>query len=224
MIFVVGSILAGFAPTMGVLISARAVQGIGVGGLTALVQVVIAVDGLPARARPLLRLPRRGLRASARSPARSSAASSSTRLARLALVLLRRHPVRAAAFVRAAEDPAPADVKREVKIDYPGAGLIVGGVSALLIWVSLAGKQFDWVSWPDRPTGRRSVWRCSSPRSYRARAPRSRSSRSHLFRDRTVAPGHLRLIFVGVAMFGGTVFLSQYFQIARGDVADRTLA
>ena len=41
-IFSIGSLLAGFAPNMGVLIGARAVQGLGVGGLTALVQVVIA--------------------------------------------------------------------------------------------------------------------------------------------------------------------------------------
>src|SRR6478672_5113739 len=41
-IFSAGSIVAGFAPSMGVLIGARAIQGLGVGGLTALVQVVIA--------------------------------------------------------------------------------------------------------------------------------------------------------------------------------------
>src|SRR6476620_5871294 len=41
-IFSAGSLVAGFAPNMGVLIGARVVQGLGVGGLTALVQVVIA--------------------------------------------------------------------------------------------------------------------------------------------------------------------------------------
>src|SRR5690242_18636140 len=41
-IFVAGSLVAGLAPSMGVLIGARAFQGLGVGGLTALVQVVIA--------------------------------------------------------------------------------------------------------------------------------------------------------------------------------------
>src|SRR6478736_2586681 len=41
-IFSAGSLVAGFAPNMGVLIGARAIQGLGVGGLTALVQVVIA--------------------------------------------------------------------------------------------------------------------------------------------------------------------------------------
>ena len=46
-IFSIGSLIAGFAPTMEVLIGARAVQGLGVGGLTALVQVVIATMVTP---------------------------------------------------------------------------------------------------------------------------------------------------------------------------------
>src|SRR5262245_51802817 len=41
-IFVVGSMLSGFAQNAGEIIAARAFQGIGVGGLQALVQVVIA--------------------------------------------------------------------------------------------------------------------------------------------------------------------------------------
>ncbi len=34
-------------------------------------------------------------------------------------------------------------LKRAVKIDYLGATLIVAGVSLVLIWVSLAGNQFE---------------------------------------------------------------------------------
>ena len=41
-IYSVGSLIAALAPNMQVLIGARVVQGLGVGGLTALVQVVIA--------------------------------------------------------------------------------------------------------------------------------------------------------------------------------------
>src|SRR5512144_2834996 len=42
LIFVAGSVIAGTASSMGVLIGARAIQGVGVGGITALVQIVIA--------------------------------------------------------------------------------------------------------------------------------------------------------------------------------------
>ena len=41
-IFAIGSLIAALAPSMEVLIGARVVQGLGVGGLTGLVQVVIA--------------------------------------------------------------------------------------------------------------------------------------------------------------------------------------
>jgi MFS family permease len=37
-----------------------------------------------------------------------------------------------------------------------------------------------------------------------------------LFRDRTTSLSTFASVFVGVAMFGSTVFLSQYFQISRG--------
>jgi len=37
--------------------------------------------------------------------------------------------------------------RRVVSIDYAGGLLIAAGVSALLIWVSLAGQEYDWVSW-----------------------------------------------------------------------------
>ena len=41
----------------------------------------------------------------------------------------------------------PPRPRRKVYLDFPGALLVAGGVSALLIWVSLAGTQFDWASW-----------------------------------------------------------------------------
>ncbi|MDN5759146.1 MAG: MFS transporter, partial [Tomitella sp.] len=41
-VFLVGSMLAGLADNMGFLIGARLIQGVGMGGLTALVQIVIA--------------------------------------------------------------------------------------------------------------------------------------------------------------------------------------
>ena len=38
-------------------------------------------------------------------------------------------------------------VRREVRIDWLGAFLIIAGVCALLIWSTLAGNSFDWASW-----------------------------------------------------------------------------
>jgi hypothetical protein len=37
-----------------------------------------------------------------------------------------------------------------------------------------------------------------------------------LFRDRTTSLATFASVMVGIAMFGSTVYLSQYFQIAKG--------
>src|SRR6059058_4653377 len=55
-------------------------------------------------------------------------------------------PIAVAAFVVLQAKLHLPVIKRHVDIDYLGATLIVGGVSLLLIWVSLAGNQFDWLS------------------------------------------------------------------------------
>src|SRR5439155_26525933 len=38
----------------------------------------------------------------------------------------------------------------------------------------------------------------------------------HLFRDRTTSLATFASVMIGIAMFGSTVYLSQYFQIAHG--------
>jgi MFS family permease len=43
----------------------------------------------------------------------------------------------------------------------------------------------------------------------------------HLFRNRTVSLAVVSSLLIGVAMFGATTFLSQYFQLARGESPSR---
>src|SRR5690606_18741990 len=146
-LFVVGSLLAGFSTGIELLILSRVIQGIGAGGLTALAQVVMAAI-----------IPPRELGKYAgifgavfavgtvAGPLVGGALVDTSWLgwrwcffigvpfALLAIVLLQ----------RTLRLPT---IRREAKIDFLGAFLIVAGVSALLIWVSLAGNDFDWVSW-----------------------------------------------------------------------------
>src|SRR6188472_1471891 len=142
-IYSVGSLAAGFAPNMGSLIAARAVQGLGVGGLTALVQVVIAS----------IVAPRERGRYSGYIGAVFALATVSGPLIGGVIVdsplgwrgcFFVGLPIAALAFVVLQKTLRLKTVKREVNIDYLGAGLITGGVSTLLIWVSLAGNSFDW--------------------------------------------------------------------------------
>jgi MFS family permease len=103
---------------------------------------------------------------------------------------------------------------RAVNIDYLGAALISGSVSLLLIWVTLGGEQFAWGSWQTVAMvgGALLLGLVLVVVEMRAEEPILPLS---LFRNRTVSLAIVASVAVGVAMFGTTVFLSQYMQLAR---------
>ncbi len=178
-IYSVGSLIAALAPNMQVLIGARVVQGLGVGGLTALVQVVIAS----------MVSPRERGRYSGYIGATFALATVSGPLIGGLIVdsplgwrgtFFVGLPIAVAAFVVLQAKLHLPVVKRPVQIDYLGATLIVGGVSILLVWVSLAGQQFGWTSRHERRAGRR------RPRGHRRRAVRRGEGRGRA--DHPAAP------------------------------------
>ncbi|MGI8523450.1 MAG: MDR family MFS transporter [Nocardioides sp.] len=215
-IYVAGSLVAGFAPSMGVLIGSRVVQGIGVGGLTALVQVVIAS----------MVTPRERGRYSGYIGAVFAVATVSGPLIGGVIVdtpglgwrwcFFVGIPVAALAFVVLQKTLHLPVVRRETHIDYLGATLLVGGVSILLVWVSLGGNQFGWaspVSWLLIAAG---ILVVAAAVYVEARVAREPIIPLRLFRDRTTSLSVSASVLIGVAMFGATVYLSQYFQLARG--------
>ncbi|MFI0980708.1 MDR family MFS transporter [Streptomyces sp. NPDC021093] len=213
--FVVGSLLAGFSHEVGLLIFSRVVQGIGAGGLTALAQVVMAAIIPPRQlgkyagifgavfavgtvAGPLIG----GVLVDTSWLGWRWCFFIGVPFALLGIVLLQ----------RTLKLPT---VRRDVKIDFLGAFLIVAGVCSLLIWTSLAGHQFDWASWQTAALTGGGVLLLVAAVFVEARVPEPIIPLT-IFRNRTVTLTTVASLFVGVAMFGGTVFLSQYFQIALG--------
>src|SRR6185312_11084306 len=104
-------------------------------------------------------------------------------------------------------------VRRPVRIDWLGAFLITAGVSTLLIWSTLAGQRFDWVSGPSAAFVVGGLVLLALAVRVEATAPEPVIPLG-IFRNRTVTLTIVASVLVGVAMFGGTVFLSQYFQVA----------
>ncbi|MFG2502169.1 MDR family MFS transporter [Streptomyces sp. NPDC048441] len=213
--FIVGSLLAGFSQGVGLLIFSRVVQGIGAGGLTALAQVVMAAVIPPRRlgkyagifgavfavgtvAGPLVG----GVLVDTSWLGWRWCFFIGVPFALLAILILQ----------RTLRLPT---VRRDVKIDFLGAFLIVAGVCALLIWTSLAGQQFDWASWQTAALTSTGVLLLVVAVFVEARVPEPIIPLA-IFRNRTVTLTTVASLLVGVAMFGGTVFLSQYFQIALG--------
>src|SRR4051794_16021818 len=217
-IYVIGSLVAGTAANMGILIGARAIQGLGVGGLTALVQVVIASMVTPRE---------RGRYSGYIGAVFATATLSGPLIGGLIVdtpglgwrwCFYVGIPVAVAAFALLQKTLHLPVVRRPRKahIDYLGATLLMGGVSILLIWVTLAGNQFGWtstVSWLLVLGGLAVI---ASAIYVEARVAVEPIIPLRLFRDRTTALATGASLTVGVAMFGATVYLSQYFQIARG--------
>lgn len=212
-IYSIGSLAAAVAPSMGTLIAARAVQGLGVGGLTALVQVVIAS----------IVSPRERGRYSGYIGAVFALATVSGPLIGGVIVdsslgwrgcFFVGLPIAALAFFVLQKTLHVPTIKREVSIDYLGATLITGGVSTLLIWVSLAGHSFDWASFTSGAMIILGVLLLVAAvvTEMKAKEP---IIPLRLFKDRTTSLATFASIMVGIAMFGSTVYLSQYFQIAH---------
>lgn len=216
LIYVLGSVVAGLSQSSGMLIACRVVQGIGVGGLSALAQIVMAAMISPReRGRYSGYLGATFAVATVGGPLLGGVITDTGWLgwrwcfyvgvpfAVIALIVLQKTlklPV----------------VKRRVKVDWTGAFLISAAVSLLLVWVTFAGDKYDWLSWQ---TG--AMVGGSVVLGLLFVLVESRASDPiiplRLFRNRTITLASLASLFVGVAMFAGTVFFSQYFQLARGE-------
>lgn len=216
MLFTLGSILAGLSQSVGMLIGFRVIQGLGLGGLQALVVIVIASMFSP-RERGRYQGPIAAVMslATVAGPLIGGVIVDTSwlgwrwtfyvcvPLAVIALLVIQRTL------------NLPVVRKAGVHIDYLGAVLIAAGVSTLLIWVTLAGKSFDWSSGMSIGLVALGVVLLIAALITESRVA-DPIIPLRLFRDRTTALATLASVAVGVALFGGAVFLGQYFQIARG--------
>ena len=109
----------------------------------------------------------------------------------------------------------PERPKTKVSIDYLGIVLISAGVSLLLLWVTFAGNDFEWISVPSllMVGGAALLLMIAILVELKAKEPVIPLG---LFKNRTFTLSVIASISVGVAMFGTAVFLSQYMQLARG--------
>ena len=213
-IFVVGSMLSGAAGSTLWLICTRALQGIGIGGLMALVQIVIA-DLISPRERgrymgfigAVMGIGQVG------GPLIGGFLTDALDWRGDFYGLVPFAPIGLGGIQKTLK--LPPRPPRKVSVDYLGAVLIAAGVTTLLLWVSLAGGSFPWWSAPTLWMVGGAVLALGLAVWVELRADEPIIP-MHLFRDRTFSLSVIASIAVGVAMFGTSIFLSQYMQFARG--------
>ncbi|RWZ50081.1 DHA2 family efflux MFS transporter permease subunit [Labedella phragmitis] len=213
-LFVLGSAAAGFAQNTDWLIVFRVFQGLGGGGLAALSQIIMA-DIISPRERGRYAGLFGGVMAvgTVGGPLLGGLITDAFGWRWNFFVAL---PVAIIAIIMLqATLHLPKRAKRKVTIDYAGAVLIAGGVSLFLIWMSMAGKQFDWMSLETLTmvTGAIVLLVAAVIVELKAKEPIIPLS---MFRNRTFTLAVVASISVGVSMFGTAVFLAQYMQLARG--------
>src|SRR3954467_1128623 len=214
-IFVVGSALSGLSQSMAMLIGFRVIQGVGMGGLQALAQVVIGAM-IPPRERGKYSGYLGAVMAVATvgGPLLGGVIVDTSWLGwRWTFYVC--VPVALVALVLLQTTLHLPTIKRPVSIDWLGCTLITAGVSVLLIWVTFAGSKFDWVSWQSAVMAGAGLLALLLTILVESRV-REPIIPLPIVRDRTTALAIIASIAVGVGMFGASVFFGQYFQIARG--------
>ncbi|WP_249522576.1 MFS transporter [Modestobacter marinus] len=214
-VFIVGSMLAGLSQSLPTLIGWRVLQGLGLGGLQALVQIAMA-----AMTSPRERGRYSGLLGSVMAVATVGGPLIGGLLVDTSWLGWRwcffvGVPFAAVALVLLQRTLHLPVTRRAVTIDYLGASFLTAGVSALLIWVTLAGDSFAWASLETVLFVGGGVLAVVAfvVTELRAAEP---IVPLRLFRDRTTTLAIIASVAIGVAMFGSTVFLGQYLQISRG--------
>lgn len=213
-LFTAGTVIAGFSTDTNMLIAVRVIQGIGVGGLMSLVMIAVAliisprergkymgvVGGIMALGTiggPLLG----GLITDVWGWRANFFVGVPFALVALVLLQFTLH--------------LPKPQRAKVSIDYFGIVLLAVGVSTLLIWVSMGGSEFEWNSSTSimlaAIAGLAIVAFVAV--EFFVKEPIVPMS---LFRNRTFTLSVIASIAIGVSMFATSVFLAQYFQLARG--------
>ncbi|OIV38583.1 MFS transporter [Mangrovactinospora gilvigrisea] len=217
-IYVIGSVVAGLSQNTGMLISARVIQGIGAGGLSALAQTIMAVLVSPReRGRYSGYIGAAFALGTITGPLIGGAIVDSSLGWRGCFYVC--VPVAIVALIILQLTLHLPKQKKDVKVDVLGAFLITAAVCALLIWVSLAGSgasaKWPWWGWQTGAfVGGAAVlvvlFLITESKVKMPIVP------LHFFKVRTIALASTASLFVGVAMFAGTIYLSEFFQDSRG--------
>ena len=220
--FLIGSFAAGAATSMEQLIAFRAVQGLGAGGLMSLTFVIIG-DIVSPRERGKYQGYFGGVwgLSSVAGPLLGGYFSDHAQILGVTgwrWIFYINLPFGIAALIITSISLHIPKVKREHSIDYLGALLLVSGVSALLLGISVYGPQDGWQTSKTLITlvGALALILLFIFQESRAKEPILPLA---LFKNHTFSVTSFMAFIIGAGMFGAIIMLPLYLQIVKGDSA-----
>lgn len=215
-VFMVGAVIAGLAPTFWVLVAGRAVQGLGMGILMPLSQTIIG-DIIPARQRGKYQ----GLMGavfgvtSVAGPLAGGVITDSVGWRWLFFAAL---PVGIVALVIISRFLHLDFERRDVRIDVPGIVTLSLGLTTLLLAVSLGGSSFPWVSAPVLGLFGAGVVLLVAFGVIEVRSPEPVLPLG-LFRNSIFTWSNIATFGLSMAMFGAIIYIPIYAQGVLGVTA-----
>jgi EmrB/QacA subfamily drug resistance transporter len=220
--FLIGSFAAGAATSMTQLIAFRAIQGLGAGGLMSLTFVIIG-DIISPRERGKYQGYFGGVwgLSSVAGPLLGGYFSDHAQILGVTgwrWIFYINLPFGIAALIITSMSLHIPKVKREHSIDYLGALLLVSGVSALLLGISVYGPQDGWQSSKTLLTlaSALALILLFIFQESRAKEPILPLT---LFKNHTFSVTSVMAFIIGAGMFGAIIMLPLYLQIVKGDSA-----
>ncbi|MEX5273807.1 DHA2 family efflux MFS transporter permease subunit [Kocuria sp. CPCC 205235] len=215
LIFVIGSGAAGLSTSISMLVMARVIQGIGMGGLMALAQTILGTI-IPPR--------ERGRYAGYMGAVMAVATSLGPLLGGLIVDLFGWRwcflipvplSILAAGLIIKTLHIPPREQERKPIIDLGGMTLLAIGTASLVLWVSFAGKLFDWASWQSMGLVALTIVAAVLFVIVERRVTEPVMPLS-VMTERTTVLATIAAIATGAAMFASTTYLGQYFQLGQG--------
>ena len=220
--FLIGSFAAGAATSMTQLIAFRAVQGLGAGGLMSLTFVIIG-DIISPRERGKYQGYFGGVwgLSSVAGPLLGGYFSDHAQILGVTgwrWIFYINLPFGIAALIITSMSLHIPKVKREHSIDYLGALLLVSGVSALLLGISVYGPQDGWQASKTLLTLAAALVLILLFIFQESRAKEPILPLT-LFKNHTFSVTSVMAFIIGAGMFGAIIMLPLYLQVVKGDSA-----